>query len=39
MDGDRDQPEPGRWRTFYAVVLIELAALIGLFYLLTWWAS
>jgi hypothetical protein len=31
--------EPGRWRTLYAVVLLELLALIGLFYLLTRWAA
>jgi hypothetical protein len=27
------------WRVLYALVLGELAALVGLFYALTWWAS
>ena len=27
------------WRVLYALVLAELAALVGLFYALTWWAS
>jgi hypothetical protein len=28
-----------RWRSFYLVLVGELALLIGLFWLLSWWAA
>jgi hypothetical protein len=36
-----DEPPPflGRWRNVYAVVLIELAVTVLVFYALTRWAS
>lgn len=39
-----DEPETpppvlGRWRNFYALLLIELGALVVVFYLLTRWAA
>ena len=44
MTPDRDessQPPPllGSWRNVYALVVVNLAVLIALFYLLTRWAS
>jgi len=40
-DDARDEPPPflGRWRNVYLLVLVELAAVVALFALLTWWAS
>jgi hypothetical protein len=37
----KDDPPPllGSWRNLYLVVLGELAALVLLFALVTWWAS
>lgn len=36
-----EEPPPilGSWRRLYGVLLVELAALVGLFAALTWWAS
>jgi hypothetical protein len=36
-----EDPPPllGRWRNVYLLVALELAALIGLFYAITRWAS
>ena len=36
-----EQPPPflSRWRNVYALVLVELAVVVGLFYALTRWAS
>ncbi len=36
-----EEPPPllSRWRNLYVLVLAELAALVGLFYALTRWAS
>jgi hypothetical protein len=41
---ERDEPEAppplmGSWRNVYALIVINLAALIALFYALTRWAS
>ncbi len=38
---DLHEPPPllSRWRNLYALVLVELAALVGLFYALTRWSS
>jgi hypothetical protein len=38
---ETSDPPPllGSWRTLYAVVLGELAALVVFFAALTWWAS
>lgn len=38
-EDDDTPPLLGSWRALYALVLAELAALIGLFYALTRWAS
>jgi hypothetical protein len=38
----RDEDPPpllGSWRAIYAVVIGELAALVAVFYAITWWAS
>jgi hypothetical protein len=36
-----DEPPPflGTWKKVYAVVLVELAVLVAIFYALTRWAS
>ena len=44
MTPARDEPEAappilGSWRNVYTIVVLELAALIALFYALTRWAS
>jgi len=38
---DRTEPPPllGSWRNVYALIVLVLAVLIGLFYALTRWAS
>ena len=40
-DDAPEDPPPilTRWRNVYALVLVELAALVALFYVLTRWAS
>jgi len=39
VGGDPDDLSPRTWRRFYAAVIAELAALVVLFYALTWWAA
>jgi hypothetical protein len=36
-----EDPPPllGSWRALYALVIGELAALVAVFYAITWWAS
>ena len=36
---DDRPPLLGSWRNIYTVVLLQLAALVGLFAFVTWWAS
>ena len=39
---ERDEVAPpllGSWRAIYALVIGELAALVAVFYAITWWAS
>lgn len=34
-----DPPLLDSWRNLYVLLLVELAALVGLFAAITWWAS